>query len=125
MFTVNHHDLPSLFSGKLHALLFRPYSKGRDYYDLMFFLSRKTNFNLKLLQNAARQTNPDIKIDSIQNVVGLLRARLKILNDALTASDLTPFLLAPEEIHYITSKNLLSALEQNFEAGAFKGMDRE
>ncbi len=114
MFSVNHHDLPSLFSGKLHALLFRPYIKGRDYYDLMFFLSRKTRFNLKLLQNAARQTNPRVKIDSVEDVIGLLRTRLKNIDNALTAGDLAPFLLVPEEIHYIKPKNLLSALEQNF-----------
>ena len=34
---VRHHDLPSLFAGKLHALLARPYPKGRDWYDLVWY----------------------------------------------------------------------------------------
>ena len=29
-FVIAHHDLPSLMAGKLHALLTRPYPKGRD-----------------------------------------------------------------------------------------------
>ena len=35
IFYVKHYDLPSLFAGKLHALLFRKFLKGRDFYDLI------------------------------------------------------------------------------------------
>ena len=32
---LHHHDKASLLSGKLHAILQRPYTKGRDIYDLL------------------------------------------------------------------------------------------
>lgn len=52
------YDLESLFAGKLHAVLSRAYVKGRDYFDLGWYLSRwkDLNPNLKLLANALRQT---------------------------------------------------------------------
>ena len=36
---LHHHDKASLLSGKLHAILQRPYTKGRDIYDLLWCLS--------------------------------------------------------------------------------------
>jgi predicted nucleotidyltransferase component of viral defense system len=38
---LRHHDLPSLFAGKLHAILARPYAKGRDWFDLVWYLTEK------------------------------------------------------------------------------------
>lgn len=51
------HDLPSLFAGKLCALLCRKYAKGRDFFDLGWYLSRWRNLspNLTLLGNALKQ----------------------------------------------------------------------
>lgn len=49
------HDLPSLFAGKCHAILCRNYTKGRDYFDLLWYLRRKTSLNLTLLQNGLNQ----------------------------------------------------------------------
>ena len=37
---IQHHDLPSLLAGKAAALLTREYIKGRDYFDLFWFLSK-------------------------------------------------------------------------------------
>jgi len=37
---LQHHDLPSLFAGKSAAILTREYIKGRDYFDLFWFLSK-------------------------------------------------------------------------------------
>ena len=37
---VSHHDRPSLLAGKLLAVLNRPWPKGRDYYDLLWYLER-------------------------------------------------------------------------------------
>lgn len=37
---IQHHDLPSLLAGKSAAILTREYIKGRDYFDLFWFLSK-------------------------------------------------------------------------------------
>ena len=51
------HDRPSLFAGKLNAVLCRRYTKGRDFFDLGWYLSRwpELSPNLLLLQNGLRQ----------------------------------------------------------------------
>ncbi len=47
---LQHHDQASLFAGKLHAILQRDYVKGRDWYDLYWYLRQpqwpSPNFNM-------------------------------------------------------------------------------
>ncbi|MES2198780.1 MAG: nucleotidyl transferase AbiEii/AbiGii toxin family protein [Chlamydiota bacterium] len=57
-FSILMQDMPSLFSGKCHALLCREYEKGRDWFDFLWYLSQKTPINLPLLKNALYQTGP-------------------------------------------------------------------
>lgn len=54
-FSVTAHDLPSLFAGKSHALLCREYIKGRDWFDFLWYVSRKVIPNFKFLSNALDQ----------------------------------------------------------------------
>ena len=51
-------DLPSLFAGKIHALLCREYTKGRDWYDFIWYAGRKTEINYPFLASALRQQGP-------------------------------------------------------------------
>jgi len=51
-------SLESGFALKLHALLCRPYVKGRDWYDLVWYVARKTRPDLALLGQALRQQGP-------------------------------------------------------------------
>ncbi len=57
-FSILAKDLPSSFSGKLHALLCRPYVKGRDWYDFIWYNTNKITVNFKLLENALYQQGP-------------------------------------------------------------------
>ncbi|MCI0447717.1 nucleotidyl transferase AbiEii/AbiGii toxin family protein [bacterium] len=57
-FSVTVHDLSSLFAGKSHALLVRPYIKGRDWFDFLWYISRKATINFELLSNALEQLGP-------------------------------------------------------------------
>lgn len=67
-FEVCHQDLSSNFALKIHALLCRPYLKGRDWYDFKWYTSQKVTPNLILLQNALYQYGPykdqELKIDN-------------------------------------------------------------
>lgn len=49
------HDISSLMAGKLHAILARPYTKGRDWYDLVWYLGRRTEPNIPMLDAALAQ----------------------------------------------------------------------
>ena len=51
-------DLPSLFAGKMHALLCRKYLKGRDWYDFIWYTARRTPPNYELLTLALTQNGP-------------------------------------------------------------------
>ena len=51
-------DPSSLFAGKIHALLCRNYTKGRDWYDFLWYTARKTPVNYNYLGQALHQSGP-------------------------------------------------------------------
>ena len=53
--SVTNFDLSSSFSGKMHALLCREYVKGRDWYDLLWYLGTGVRLNHDLLSAALDQ----------------------------------------------------------------------
>lgn len=57
-YSVQSQDLPSLFASKSHALLCRDYTKGRDWYDFTWYVSRQTAINFSLLNKAIAQAGP-------------------------------------------------------------------
>lgn len=57
-FSVLVQNQPSLFASKCHALLCRKYEKGRDWFDFLWYLSRKTAVNALLLKHALYQSGP-------------------------------------------------------------------
>jgi len=111
---LQHHDLPSLMAGKLHALLARPYTKGRDVYDLLWYLSQSepTVPNIVLLRNALAQTQwrgAQVTAESWRAVV---ERRLRATDFAKVAEDVEPFLESSEERALLTRKTVLAALQQ-------------
>lgn len=59
-FSVNTFALPSLFAGKMHAILCRSWGnrvKGRDWYDLVWYVGRHQPLSLKHLESRMRQTS--------------------------------------------------------------------
>jgi len=57
-FSILIQDFPSLFASKCHALLCRKYEKGRDWFDFLWYLSRRTPINYLFLKNALYQAGP-------------------------------------------------------------------
>jgi len=57
-FEVCHQDLPSNFALKIHALLCRPYLKGRDWYDFNWYVKQNVKPNLPHLRAALQQMGP-------------------------------------------------------------------
>lgn len=57
-FMLAAHDLPSLFAGKCHALLCRPYAKGRDWYDYLWYLKKGIPIHAPLLESSLKQWGP-------------------------------------------------------------------
>lgn len=56
--SIRNFDRASAFAGKLHALLCRTYVKGRDWFDLIWYVSAGVKINHALLSSAIDQQGP-------------------------------------------------------------------
>jgi predicted nucleotidyltransferase component of viral defense system len=112
-FGLIHHDRTSFLSGKLHAVLQRSYTKGRDYYDLWFYLSRWKNLspNVQYLNNALRQTKykgPSIKKENWKEVTS---SKIKGIDWDYVVSDVEPFIENQNDLKVFSKKTMLELLK--------------
>jgi hypothetical protein len=109
---LNHHDKASLLSGKLHAILQRPYPKGRDIYDLLWYLSDPTwpQPNFVLLNNALAQTNWEGDILNGNNWRQQVLTRLQSLNWKNVVNDVRTFVEPGFDLNLLTLSNLEKVL---------------
>jgi len=106
---LQHHDRASLLAGKLHAILQRAYLKGRDIYDLLWYLSDPAwpAPNLAFLNNALRQTGwpgPSLTPDNWREVI---RNRLPTMGWEQIVADVAPFLEPGTDLDLLTLENIL------------------
>ncbi len=108
---LRHYTLPSLMAGKVHALLTRRYSKGRDWYDLVWYrgLRPPQEPGLALLQNALDQTRGAGAVTA-GRWRELLAAKLGALNVPRLIDDVQPFLEHPRDALLLSPENLHSVL---------------
>jgi len=113
MFSVRHHDLPSMMAGKIHALCTRSYSKGRDWYDLLWYRTQRPPVepNLIMLQNALDQTEGVSAVDGSCWTRHLLQ-RIGTLDTSRLASEVRPFLERPADADLLAARNFRSVLEE-------------
>ena len=111
---IQHHDRASLLAGKLHAILQRPYPKGRDFYDLIWYLSDRAwpPPNLVLLNNALAQTGWKKAPLSNTSWVAAVRTRLRSARWEVLAADVRPFLESAEDRALLTRETITSLLDQ-------------
>lgn len=111
LLSLQHHDLPSLMAGKIHALMTRGYPKGRDWYDLVWYRAKRPPItpNLTLLQNALDQTEGVGAISADRWKTHVL-ARLDSLSDEDLRQDAAAFLERRQDAMLLSMENLRSAL---------------
>lgn len=114
---ISLYDLPSLFAGKIHAVLCRAWKnriKGRDLYDYVFFLSRQSPFNLKHLN--ARLVDSGFegaRLDlSLQEIKDLLALRFSSIDYSQAKSDVMPFIRNPDVLDIWNADFFRSITEQ-------------
>jgi hypothetical protein len=113
LLNIQHHDRASLLAGKLHAILQRPYVKGRDLYDLIWYLSDR-NWpvpNLILLNHALSQSDWSGPILTFENWREVVRGRIETISFEHASMDVRPFLVSDEDIKLVSRENLLRLLE--------------
>lgn len=95
-FAVRTYTLPDLFAGKLHAVLCRRWksrAKGRDWYDLVWYVSHHPEVRLSHLEARMRQTGDwDGKRNlSAEKAIELLHARIDITEVDQIRQEVAPF----------------------------------
>jgi hypothetical protein len=113
LLNLQHHDRSSLLAGKLHAILQRPFFKGRDLYDLMWYLSDRDwpAPNLDLLNNALKQTGWAGETLSFHNWREVVRKKIESTPWEQIVDDVRPFIASQDELGLLTKENLLSLLK--------------
>ena len=109
-----HYDKPSLLSGKLHAILARSYVKGRDLYDLFWYLSDPSwpEPNFHFLNKALIQTNwkgPEI---TESNWTLIIIKRLKNIDWKKAIEDTRPFIEKASDLKLLTKENVINLMKK-------------
>lgn len=106
------YDLPSLLAGKIHALLNRKYTKGRDFFDIAWYLSRFKTLspNFKLLQNALTQTGYTKKMPVESDWRKYLSDVVKKSDWKTVHKDVVNFLKNSQDMNIFTKENVLKLI---------------
>jgi predicted nucleotidyltransferase component of viral defense system len=94
---------PSLFAGKMHALLFRKWKnrvKGRDWYDLEWYIKKGIPLDVSHFLARAKDTN-DWQKDSISNeqIMELLATKIKSVSFRRIKEDVVRFIKNDEVLN--------------------------
>jgi hypothetical protein len=104
---LQHHDPASLLAGKLHAILQRPFTKGRDLYDLLWYLSDPAwpQPNLVLLNNALAQSHWTGEKMTAENWKQQVWLKLQGLDWKTVAEDVRPFVEPGFDVNLLSQAN--------------------
>ena len=116
-YEVNLYDMPSLFAGKLHAVICRAWKsrvKGRDLYDYVFYLSQGTPVNLRhlnarLVDSGFDGAREDMTLEEIKDI---LHHRFESIDYDQARQDVLPFIKNPAAVE-IWSKDFFFAITEN------------
>lgn len=116
-YAVRLYDKPSLFAGKIHAVLCRNWAhriKGRDLYDYIWYLSQNTPVNLFHLQKRLEQSNRwnPSRCLTLSDTKHMLEQRFAQLDFESAKQDVIPFLSNQSELD-IWSINFFQMITQN------------
>jgi len=96
-YEITMYDMPSLFAGKLHAVICRAWKsrvKGRDLYDYVFYLSHGATVNLPHLKARLAESdawNADTEL-TIADVKKLLNEKFDTIDFEQAKDDVRPFI---------------------------------
>lgn len=116
-FQVRLFKLPSLFAGKLHAVLCRNWKnrvKGRDFFDFIWYLGKRVPCHLAHLQKRMEQTghwSADEVLDRAA-LVRLLTQRFSAVDFDQARDDVRPFLRDPDALALWSREFFLGLVEQ-------------
>lgn len=115
-FAVRSYTLPSLFAGKMHALLFRKWKnrvKGRDWYDFAWYISHYPQLKITHLEKRMRQSGHYTVSSPLTRdyLIDLLFANIDNLDIAAARKEVTTFINTTHSLD-IWSKDFFKAAAQ-------------
>lgn len=113
LLNIMHYDKSSLLAGKLNALLTRAYTKGRDIFDLAWYLSdpQWPGPNITQLNNALEQfgwTGPEV---TGENWPILIKEKINSVDWKKASADAGPFLERAGDSSFIDREIMLQLLK--------------
>lgn len=91
-YMIQTHDLETGFAGKIGAVLHREYQKGRDYYDLQWYLQHQPTVKLNLpYLNANCKQQEQKTFENEKEVMEALNEKVRKLDIVLLRQDLERF----------------------------------
>lgn len=116
-YNVRLYDLPSLFAGKIHAVLCRAWKnrvKGRDLYDYVFYIARNAGVNLphlkaRLVDSGAIGEDFELTRDSL---IGLLDDRFATIDFNAAKEDVLPYIKNKSSLDF-WCKDFFTQITQN------------
>lgn len=111
--TLNKSDL---FAGKMLAILYRAWKgriKGRDWYDLIWYIRNKIPLSLKYLEARMKQTENLGWKESLElsDILGMLTIKIQEINWEGAKADIRPFISNPERIEIWSSEFFLDLIK--------------
>lgn len=127
-YVVRLYDKPSLFAGKIHAVLCRNWArriKGRDLYDYVWYLSQDTPVNLFHLQKRLEQSDrwDSSKQLALQDTKDMLKERFSQLDFEAAKKDVIPFLSDASELG-LWNAGFFQAITENLTANMPRKQER-
>lgn len=90
----------------------RQYTKGRDFYDLLWFIGMKVEPNHSLLSNAIFQTSGKRMNMDKKLLKSKLFERLKTVDFKAVQDELSRFLADKNELKYVTDTSLRQLIDK-------------
>ena len=115
-YEVKVFDEPTLFAGKIHAIICRNYKnhvKGRDYYDYLFYIGKGSSFNLTYLENKLKSTgtlDQNEKL-ALEKTKEMLKARFEVVDYESAKEDVSNFISDKEGLKLWKKELFLTTLE--------------
>lgn len=114
-FYVKCFDLPSLFAGKMHALLFRKWKnrvKGRDWYDMEWYIRKGVSLNLiHFLERAQESGDWQKPTISKEEFMNLLQNKIQSTSIEKVKADVLPFIMDSKQLEIWSSQYFLDLVK--------------
>lgn len=116
-FAVRVYCLPDLFAGKIHAVLCRKWKnrvKGRDWFDLVWYLSRRTPVHLSHVESRLRYSGDWTKSAPLlrTELLARLRAAIQKLDVRHARQEVDPFVREKAQLELWSQDFFLEIIDQ-------------